>query len=321
MILSMKGSVVMKIISRILSIITAGILSIICSLTAFADAPYNDAVIITETGNYTANIVCDDDWILVYENEHGKFGDYVIRRYDFSMNYTVFKSDTEITPEYFGLSDDSILLKTESTSSTETYSVLVETQEELEKLYEAAGKLVENEVIINGFKQFMYNYACFYGPGTAHITLSQADENFNPNSIEGLENITFKQNKSDSRIYYCDFTIENYIILKNAEETIRATENVEDFCFSPSICAVAHTPNIIRIFVDEYNENTTEAVIGDANNDTALNVRDCSYIARKIAYGAPQEISDAADFNADGKINIRDAAAIAGYLVSLYNNN
>lgn len=57
-------------------------------------------------------------------------------------------------------------------------------------------------------------------------------------------------------------------------------------------------------------------VIGDANGDNELNVRDCAFIASLLSQGKETEISDIADFNEDGMINVRDAAAIAGSLAA-----
>lgn len=57
-------------------------------------------------------------------------------------------------------------------------------------------------------------------------------------------------------------------------------------------------------------------VLGDANNDGKVNVRDAAFIASSIAKGiqiSPIE-NPAADYNLDGKVNVRDAAAIASSL-------
>ena len=59
-----------------------------------------------------------------------------------------------------------------------------------------------------------------------------------------------------------------------------------------------------------------EEVIGDANGDGVLNVRDAAYIAKTLAQGKGDELPSAADFNKDGKVNVRDAAAIAKHLAS-----
>ncbi len=65
---------------------------------------------------------------------------------------------------------------------------------------------------------------------------------------------------------------------------------------------------------DNIQIEKTEAIAGDSNGDKILNVRDCTFIASKIAYGANSEIPQTADFNKDEKINVRDAAAIANFL-------
>ncbi len=50
---------------------------------------------------------------------------------------------------------------------------------------------------------------------------------------------------------------------------------------------------------------------GDANGDTITNVRDCAFIASALAKGEGSTLSESADFNKDGKVNVRDAAALA----------
>ena len=51
--------------------------------------------------------------------------------------------------------------------------------------------------------------------------------------------------------------------------------------------------------------------IGDANRDGNVNVRDCAYIANKLASGFGSSLPDEADYNSDGKKNVRDAANLA----------
>jgi len=53
---------------------------------------------------------------------------------------------------------------------------------------------------------------------------------------------------------------------------------------------------------------------GDANGDGKINVRDAAAIASALAGGKSDNLSDISDFNMDGKINVRDAAAIASSL-------
>ncbi len=56
-------------------------------------------------------------------------------------------------------------------------------------------------------------------------------------------------------------------------------------------------------------------LLGDANLDGKVNVRDCAYIASMLAKGAAAELPEKeADYNQDGKVNVRDAAALASAL-------
>ena len=61
-------------------------------------------------------------------------------------------------------------------------------------------------------------------------------------------------------------------------------------------------------------EQPPEIILGDANGDGKLNVRDAAYIARMLSQGRAEELPPSADFNQDGKVNVRDAAAIAIYI-------
>ncbi len=56
-------------------------------------------------------------------------------------------------------------------------------------------------------------------------------------------------------------------------------------------------------------------LLGDANLDKKVNVRDCAAIASALAKGTTDTLPDKeSDYNKDGKINVRDAAAIASAL-------
>ena len=62
-------------------------------------------------------------------------------------------------------------------------------------------------------------------------------------------------------------------------------------------------------------------VLGDANDDGKLDVRDAAYIARMLAQRNADKLPAKADFNGDGKIDVRDAAAIARFLANNHKNN
>jgi len=57
-----------------------------------------------------------------------------------------------------------------------------------------------------------------------------------------------------------------------------------------------------------------ETVLGDANKDGVLNVRDCAYIAFMLAQSKGSELPAESDYNTDETIDVRDASAIAVFL-------
>ncbi|MGN0614339.1 MAG: dockerin type I domain-containing protein [Porcipelethomonas sp.] len=52
-------------------------------------------------------------------------------------------------------------------------------------------------------------------------------------------------------------------------------------------------------------------IVGDANSDYNVDVRDCTYIAKMISSNRKDMLGDVCDYNKDGVINVRDAASIA----------
>ena len=61
-----------------------------------------------------------------------------------------------------------------------------------------------------------------------------------------------------------------------------------------------------------YNEKIIISnLLGDANGDGTLNIRDCAMISRSLINGTADDLPDTADYNKDGIKNIRDGAAIA----------
>ena len=61
-----------------------------------------------------------------------------------------------------------------------------------------------------------------------------------------------------------------------------------------------------------------ETQLGDVNGDGVLNVRDCAFIARKLAERRAEDLPlGIADFNGDGIVNIRDAAALSRFLATI----
>lgn len=70
--------------------------------------------------------------------------------------------------------------------------------------------------------------------------------------------------------------------------------------------------------IDSQLDGPPMIIVGDANQDNVLNIRDAAYIAQKLAGGKVKTLLiEYADFNGDNKVNIRDAAAIAIYMARL----
>ena len=66
----------------------------------------------------------------------------------------------------------------------------------------------------------------------------------------------------------------------------------------------------------EPDDPTSSYLLGDANEDGKVNVRDAAHIAKCLAQGRNSSLPSSADFNEDGKVNVRDAAAIAKHLAT-----
>ena len=95
-----------------------------------------------------------------------------------------------------------------------------------------------------------------------------------------------------------------------SEENVVATFLAINEKFGAKVCAYSTEMENLEIFYDD------SILVGDADGDNELTVRDCSFIARKIAEGKATDIPNSADFNGDGEVNVRDAAAIATHLAS-----
>lgn len=89
------------------------------------------------------------------------------------------------------------------------------------------------------------------------------------------------------------------------------------FAIIASCCTVAISAIAFSIIssVNADSEDTqlsdNNVILGDADLNGTLNVRDCAFIASRIAKGRANELPSNSDYNKDGKINVRDAASIA----------
>ena len=98
----------------------------------------------------------------------------------------------------------------------------------------------------------------------------------------------------------------------------------KEFSVDTSSVLISGTKDKVTVLEDKDGDGNfdtevtdqNEAVIGDANGDGKVNVRDAAFIAAKLAQGKSNELPANADFNGDGKVNVRDAASIAKFLAT-----
>jgi len=103
-------------------------------------------------------------------------------------------------------------------------------------------------------------------------------------------------------------------------ETTVSTTTTTGLTTTPIVTTVITTTSEVSAIKTTSNITTTttepKKITGDANGDNEVDVRDCAFIASKLADGISDELSEIADYNDDGKVNVRDAAAIAKHLAS-----
>ncbi len=138
-----------------------------------------------------------------------------------------------------------------------------------------------------------------------------------PLSVETLNNAIIKSSLSDGSItgiyssqnpLNVDFETLNVSIAADAKPgkypiniSVEDVENATNETIPLSVYSGSIT----------IKEKYQPKVIGDANDDGKLNIRDAAFIAIMCASGTRDKIPSWADFNGDGQLNIRDAAAIA----------
>jgi len=262
------------------------------------------------------NVFYENNSVVVYKDSSVAHGIYNAR--EFAINYVVLRDDETVTAEILGLSEDYKPERTSYDDKTETYTVKVDGMEELNKLYEDAAELLEKGVIKNAYKQYIYNYGCME-PSYFEVTFKNESDILSVAETEGLEDIKIKQDDKYPNLYKISYmNFNNYRILK---DILDENPNVVECIESRITCALAHTPIMLRTYLIEDNsvdydeiQIYTNTVIGDADKDKEVNVRDCSFIAGRLAKGNFDELPISADFNKDRSVNIRDASAIAKWL-------
>ncbi len=212
----------------------------------------------------------------------------------YDINYTIAGIDKTITPEMLGLSDDYKLeLITNLYKNCTNVRVNVETNEELEKLFEDSAKLYEEGVIENAYIERGYRYGCFMygGPGYAEFTLKDENAAFDFNSIEGLEDFEVKQSENDPTKYTVSFfDAFEYIKLKEATDIIEANENIAEYYVSDCSCAACHYKGEKIYLIEESAEPspsyvqtsvvtsvTTETSVSCVTTSTSIVQTECGY--------------------------------------------
>ena len=104
-------------------------------------------------------------------------------------------------------------------------------------------------------------------------------------------------------------------VTASAEEVLEVTEPIVTEITEITETTITTETTSTTTLTEEVEEDKPEVLLGDVNSDNEVNVRDCAYIARKLAEKKAYELlPETADFNRDNAVNIRDAASIANKL-------
>lgn len=135
-----------------------------------------------------------------------------------------------------------------------------------------------------------------------------------PLSVKTLENaVSVTENSKDGLVgiydsdsnLNIDFETLKLAIDKNAKPgKYNVYISIEDVEFSDENTRLA-------VFNGSVTVRDKSVLLGDANSDGTLNVRDCALIASKLSANKTADLPKQSDFNNDNMINVRDAAAIA----------
>ena len=189
--------------------------------------------------------------------------------------------------------------------------------EEIEILYYAEHKddkaKIEDFIKEHGFDKIVtVTYTMMGDPTVKHITdiktiCSKLDEYINKNSLNAY-------------VYISENTYVQVVVgeFGDPDKEYQETERlIKDYMIKndldPTNTYFAWLQNEFEGDEGGYTAADTN-ILGDANSDGELSVRDCACIARKAAKGQASKLPKSADYNKDGKKNIRDAAAIARQL-------
>ena len=116
------------------------------------------------------------------------------------------------------------------------------------------------------------------------------------------ENVT----ATDLRMKYKLFTFD-----RKTQTFTYPDGSVCENCHYINKVAMKDYPNNTEPIAAEFIVEGTPTVLGDVNGDRLVNVRDCAHIANLLSKQMGYDLPESADYNQDGKKDIRDAAAIS----------
>ena len=86
-----------------------------------------------------------------------------------------------------------------------------------------------------------------------------------------------------------------------------------------TICLAIYENKYAFCIIEVKDRMDSSGVLGDADGNKKLDVRDAAMIAQYVATGKASRLPECADYNGDGVVNVRDAAAIARRLSQRFN--
>ena len=86
-----------------------------------------------------------------------------------------------------------------------------------------------------------------------------------------------------------------------------------------TICLAIYENKYAFCIIEVKDRMDSSGVLGDADGNKKLDVRDAAMIAQYVAAGKASRLPECADYNGDGVVNVRDAAAIARRLSQRFN--
>lgn len=216
------------------------------------------------------------------------------------------------------------------------YCISADSEEEICQLAGMSESWIESGIVTEAFVHRIFGYGCV-DKLTINITLKEPDENFDPNSFEGLEEFTFNKTSDTvySMVYYQTL---DALAAPGIVENVKSDERIESVDYSFVSCCVAHYLHN-DIPADEYyknygtddvvhipdSENPAESEVdisiaipetqvkGDISGNNEIDIYDAIEIAKEILgmRTFTETEKQIADINGDGMVNLYDAIEIA----------